>query len=218
MTKRNFIWMSPSPEQENANGTLQRRLLVVDDEPTLRLGFSYALSNRSTQVDTASTGRQALEKLKSTSYDILILDLRMPDIDGLGVIEMLRQAGNPIPIVLCSAALTPVAVLRAIKQQVPDFLLKPVRPVDLREIVDYVLAPPDSPISKVVSAVRAGNIPAALEQAGSDSTHDHGVAIWLKVLGSILNPPEEESSAAGEQLIRSSLAALAFRAPNSPSS
>ncbi len=194
----------------------QRRLLVVDDEPTLRLGFSYALANRSIHVDTASTGRQALERLKSNSYDVLILDLRMPDIDGLGVIDALRDAGNPIPIVLCSAALTPAAVLRAIGHRVPDFLLKPVRPVDLREIVSYVLAPPDTAVSRAVAAVRAGNIPAALEHARSDSAHDHTATVWVKILDSILNPPEDDSQEAGEDLIRSSLAALAFRATNSP--
>ena len=197
-----------------ANGPPQRRLLVVDDEPTLRLGFSYALSSRATQVDTASTGRQALEKLNNASYDLLILDLRMPDIDGLGVIETLRQAGNTVPIVLCSAALTPLAVLRAIQHRVPDFLLKPVRPVDLRDVVDYVLAPPDTPVSRTVTAIRAGNVPAALEHASSD--HSHGTTVWVKVLDSILHPADDDSPATGESLIRSSLAALAFRSTTSP--
>ncbi len=209
--------MSPSPDQETANGTPKRRLLVVDDEPTLRLGFSYALANHSTQVDTAATGRQALDKLAGASYDIIILDLRMPDIDGLGVIETLRQSGNSIPIVLCSAALTPLAVLRAIQHQVPDFLLKPVRPVDLREVVDYVLAPPDTAGSRTVAAIRAGNIPGALEQARSGPARNHGTAVWIEVLESILNAPEDESPSAGEALLRSSLAALAFRSTSSPS-
>lgn len=206
--------MSPSPDQEKADGMPKRRLLVVDDEPTLRLGFSYALASRSTHVDTASTGRQALERLKTNSYDVLILDLRMPDIDGLGVIEALREAHNPIPIVLCSAALTPAAVLRAIGHRVPDFLLKPVRPVDLREIVEYVLAPPDTAVSRIVVAVRTGNITAALEHARSD--HEHGATVWVKVLESILNPPEDEAPATGEDIVRSSLTALAFRSTSSP--
>ncbi|MBX3741843.1 MAG: response regulator [Akkermansiaceae bacterium] len=208
--------MSPSPDQENAAGPPQRRLLVVDDEPTLRLGFSYALASRATQVDTAATGRQALDRLKNASYDLLILDLRMPDIDGLGVIEALREAGNTVPIVLCSAALTPLAVIRAIQHRVPDFLLKPVRPVDLREVVDYVLAPPDTPTSRTVGAIRRGDVPLALEHARSDSPHHHGTTVWIKVLESILNPPDDESPGAGESLIRSSLAALAFRSSTSP--
>jgi len=207
--------MSQSPDTEG-NASPERRLLVVDDEPTLRLGFSYALANRNTIVDTAATGRQALDKLKSGSYDVLILDLRMPDIDGLGVIDALREAGNFIPIVLCSAAVTPSAALRAIHFRVADFLLKPVRPVDLREIVDYVLMPPDTSVSRTVAAIRAGRLPAALEHARSDTTRNHTAAVWVEVLESILHPPEDESSTEGEQLIRSSLAALAFRSTNSP--
>jgi CheY-like chemotaxis protein len=208
--------MSPSPDQEITTAPPKRRLLVVDDEPTLRLGFSYALRSSATQVDTASSGRLALDRLKTASYDLLILDLRMPDIDGLGVIQTLREAGNTVPIVLCSAALTPLAVLRAIQHQVPDFLLKPVRPVDLREIIDYVLTPPDTPVSRTVAAIRTGDIPLALSHARSDTSNHHGTAVWIKVLESILNPPDNESPAAGESLIRSSLAALAFRSSVSP--
>lgn len=196
----------------------QRRVLVVDDEPTLRLGFSYALANRSTVVDSASTGRQALEKLKTSAYDIMILDLRMPDIDGLGVIDALRDAGNEIPIVLCSAAITPSAALRAIQRQVPDFLLKPVRPADLREIVAFLLSPPDTPVSRTVAAVRKGDLPAALQHARSGGNHCHGSAVWVEVLESILQQPEDDAPTAGEQLMRSSLAALAFRSATPSSS
>lgn len=207
--------MCPSLDKEKSHGSPRRRCLVVDDEQTLRLGFSYALANRSTQVDTAANGSQALEKLKNESYDILILDLRMPDISGLQIIETLRQAGNPVSIVLCSAAMTASAALRSIQQRVPDFLLKPVRPVDLREIVNYVLSPPDTPVSRAMVALRAGNIPEALEHVRSTAAHHHGASVWMELLESLISPPEEEPFVLRERLIRSSLASLAFRANGS---
>jgi len=187
-------------------------VLVVDDEPTLRLGFSYALSNRQTFVESAASGRQALERIKSSTFDIIILDLRMPDIDGIGVIESLRLSGNLVPIVLCSAAVTPLAAFKAIQHRVPDFLLKPVRPSDLREVVDYVLDPPDNPVSRALVAARNGRIANAIGEVEQEAGHDRSAAAWLAVFKSIVNPPDEDANDhEREQLLRSSLAALAFR-------
>jgi len=201
--------MSPS-HNRNATGETKRRVLVVDDEPTLRLGFSYALSNRDTHVDTASTGRQALEKIRDHSYDIIILDLRMPDIDGLGVLETLRLSGNLVPIVLCSAALTPGAALRAIQHRVPDFLLKPIRPTDLRDVVEFILDPPDTPLSHAMSAARAGKMDNAIQHIRREAAHDRTCAAWLEVLESLVNPPDDIESLDHAAAL-SSLAILAFR-------
>ena len=189
----------------------KRSVLVVDDEPTLRLGFSYALSNRRTTVDTAATGRQALEKLREFKYDIVILDLRMPDIDGLGVIEALRSAGDLTPVVLCSAAITPSAALRALQHRVPDFLLKPVRPVDLRDIVDFVLSPPETTLSKALCEARCGKIQAAIHCIKPDALHDKIAAAWLDIMEMLIVPENEGGLPSLEQIHRNTLASLAFR-------
>jgi DNA-binding NtrC family response regulator len=201
--------MSPSHNIGSAAGETKRRVLVVDDEPTLRLGFSYALSSRDTLVETASTGRQALEKIRENTYDIVILDLRMPDIDGLGVLETLRLAGNLVPIVLCSAALTPAAALRAIQHRVPDFLLKPIRPTDLRDVVDYILNPPDTPLSQAMVAARVGKMDTAIQHIREEAEHDRTCAAWLEVLESIVSPSGDSESQENGGF--SSLAILAFR-------
>lgn len=204
--------MSPSPDIRENPLPPVRNVLVVDDEPTLRLGFSYALSSRSTFVESASTGRQALEKLRSSRFDIVILDLRMPDIDGLGVIEAMRLTGIEVPVVLCSAAVTPSAAIRAIQHQVPDFLLKPVRPADLREVIDFVLTPPDTPVSRALVAVRSGKFESAMREIERDAPHDRSAAAWMSVFRLLLHPPEEDSAGCiREETLGSSLTALAFR-------
>jgi len=202
--------MSPSHNSGTAKGETKRRVLVVDDEPTLRLGFSYALSDRDTHVDTAATGRQALEKTREHTYDIIILDLRMPDIDGLGVLEALRLSGNLVPIVLCSAALTPAAALRAIQHRVPDFLLKPIRPTDLRDVVQFILDPPDNPLSHAMIAARAGKMNAAIQHIREEAAHDRTCAAWLEVLESLINQPDDIDSFDHSKAL-SPLAILAFR-------
>jgi CheY-like chemotaxis protein len=208
--------MFQSPDSGNFPSHHTRKVLVVDDEPTLRLGFSYALSSRETSVDTAATGRLALEKMKTTTYDIVILDLRMPDIDGIGVIEALRKQGNFTPIVLCSAALTPTAALRAIQCNVVDFLLKPVRPADLRDVIDFVLGPPDQPLSHAMAAAREGKISRALEFLKGQKNPDRRVAAWLEMFTLLLEKIEDSVAGSRETLLRSSLATLAFRSQATP--
>jgi CheY-like chemotaxis protein len=184
-------------------------VLVVDDEPTLRLGFAYALSDH--QVDTAATGREALVKLDQQTYDIVILDLRMPDIDGLGVIETLRRRGHLVPIVLCSAGITPSSALRAITGQVVDFLLKPVRPADLRDVIEHVLSPSTDEFSLGLAAARGGRFEDAVKHLERALDTDGRVHGWLGVLRAIRSGSLEGEAIAFGKLERDGLSVLAFR-------
>lgn len=205
--------MFRSREQGEAKDTSQLRVLVVDDEPTLRLGFTYALANRFTKVDTASTGQQALDKIAVNRFDIMILDLRMPEIDGIGVIEALRDAGNPLPVVLCSAALTPNAAMRAVRRGVVDFLLKPVRPVDLRQVIEFVLHPENRPFPQAMKAARRNRSAEAIRLLESENAPSQQVRHWLDLLKTIRDADTEEDVSKLEQKIGTSLSVLAFNAP-----
>jgi len=205
--------MSPLPDSRVSRESITRRVLVVDDEPTLRLGFAYALSSATTLVETAGTGRQALDKLAQGPFDIVILDLRMPDIDGLGVIERLHQQGSEVPVVLCTAALTPTAVLRAIQCQVVDFLMKPVRPIDLRSVISFVLDPGDSAYDQAMRLARQGDLEGATTRLAQAPLSDLRSAAWLELLRLIQIGGEDVEEVAARRLDRGGLSALAFRAP-----
>lgn len=201
--------MSQSPDTKAAGAVVRYRVLVVDDEPTLRLGFAYALSDHDT--DTASNGSEALSKLESSRYDIVILDLRMPDIDGLRVIESLRRHGNYLPVVLCSAVITPSAALRAITGQVVDFLLKPVQPKELRGVVRHVMAPGGDAFSQAMAQARAGRHDEAirvLQNAAEDSARTRA---WLGILRAIRTGSLEGEAVAFGRLEKEGLSALAYR-------
>lgn len=199
--------MSPSPDHEPR----RFRVLVVDDEPTLRLGFSYALADHET--DTAAGGREALLKIEQQPYDVVILDLRMPDIDGLQVIEVLRRQENRLPVVLCSAALTPAAALRAITGNVVDFLLKPVRPAELRGVIEHVMTPHGDPLSEALGEVRAGRTEAALDLLEPLQVSDSRAATWWSILRAIRLGDLEGEAAAYARLERVGLEHLAFQLP-----
>lgn len=203
--------MSPWPDSGDAENR-KLRVLVVDDEPTLRLGFAYALSNKTTVVETASSGLQALERLAAETFDVMILDLRMPGIDGVGVIEAVRSSNNDIPVILCSAALNSGATLRAIRHRVVDFLLKPVRPIDLRQVVEFVMRPDNSALSRAMVAARAGRTNQAIKTLEAVAIPCLRMRSWLSLLKSIRADPAADDDSRLEKEISAGLSTLAFNA------
>ncbi len=202
--------MSPLPDSRDIANHEKLRVLVVDDEPTLRLGFAYALTNRTITVETASNGREALERISQVKFDIMILDLRMPEIDGLGVIRGLRSSGNGMPVVLCSAALTPAAALSAIRLNVVDFLLKPIRPVDLRQVIDFILHPDRQPFTLAMRAARGGRMAEAIEILGTDPEPSRQASYWMGVFKSIRDSDPNGETPFLTDEIRTCLPILAY--------
>ncbi|MBK1833085.1 response regulator [Roseibacillus ishigakijimensis] len=131
------------------------KILIVDDEPTLRLGFSLALKTEHYEVTAAANGREALDKVEKESFDVTVLDLRMPELDGLATLSRLRQAGRDLPVILCSAHINASNAMAALEQQCFDFLCKPVRPQELRQSVERVLSQEDGePFSRMLALLR----------------------------------------------------------------
>jgi two-component system response regulator HydG len=104
------------------------RILVVDDDPTFRMTTAALLEADGYVVDTAPDGQQAVDRLKDRPFDLLLVDLRMPGIDGISLVEALRLWGHDVPILMISGFGTVDSAVRALQTGVDDFLLKPVEP------------------------------------------------------------------------------------------
>src|SRR5689334_9259559 len=104
------------------------RILVVDDDPTFRMTTAALLEADGYSVDTAPDGQQAVERIKDRPFDLLLVDLRMPGIDGISLVEALRLWGHGVPILMISGFGTVDSAVRALQTGVDDFLLKPVEP------------------------------------------------------------------------------------------
>lgn len=115
-------------------------ILVVDDEQTIRLGFSVALRSAGFEVELAGNGAEAIERAMKIQPDCIVLDLRMPGMDGLQVAEGLRERGFTAPIVLASAFADHQTAVAAIGAGITDFLTKPIRPTQLRYAVNHALS------------------------------------------------------------------------------
>jgi len=117
-------------------------ILIVDDEPTLRMGFRIALTSEGHQVEEAPDGETAVAQIRSrpNPYHVVVLDLRMPGMDGLEVADFLAKEQIVQPTLILSAHLTAELALRAMQSGVADFLVKPVRPSELRSAVSRIVA------------------------------------------------------------------------------
>jgi DNA-binding response OmpR family regulator len=116
-----------------------KRILIIDDEPNTRLNFRLALEVEGYQVAEAPNGAAAREKLLGERLDLAILDLRMPGMDGLQLLEQMRQEGMATPVIIVTAYGSVPDAVRALKLGAIDFLEKPLRPADLRRLVAEVV-------------------------------------------------------------------------------
>jgi len=103
----------------------ETHVLVVDDEPALLRAVGLGLARHGLRVDTAATGREALDRLRERRVDLLLLDLGLPDIDGLDIIRRVRRDGERPPIVVLSARETEAAKVTALDLGADDYLTKP---------------------------------------------------------------------------------------------
>jgi DNA-binding NtrC family response regulator len=101
-------------------------VLVVDDERNIQLTLSRALQMEGYAVETASGGREALEKIAALPIDAVVMDVRMPDLDGLTVLERARQTRPGIPVVIMSGHGSIDTVRGAFKLGAFDYLEKPI--------------------------------------------------------------------------------------------
>ena len=115
------------------------RLLIVDDDPTFRMSTAALMREDGHDVDEAADGRAAIEWLKKSKFDLILLDLRMPGLDGIGIIEVLRTWGEDTPILMISGFGTVDAAVTALHTGADDFLTKPVEPDVLSARVEALL-------------------------------------------------------------------------------
>ncbi|HWK09801.1 MAG TPA: response regulator [Vicinamibacterales bacterium] len=103
------------------------RVLVVDDEASIRDLLSKTLALAEYDVDLAFDGRTALDRLRTTPYDLLITDLKMPGVDGLTVIREARRLKADLPVIIITGFSTEASAIEAVNLGVSGYLTKPFR-------------------------------------------------------------------------------------------
>ena len=81
----------------------RRRALIVEDDPAIRKLLGKILSRSGMEIDSASDGRDAITRISSGNYSVLVLDLMVPEVDGFAIIEHVKASGIKVPIAVVSA-------------------------------------------------------------------------------------------------------------------
>jgi DNA-binding response OmpR family regulator len=114
-------------------------ILLVDDDRAFRLSTAALLESEGHRVTGAATGAEAVRALEDGRFELVLMDLRMPGVDGIDVVEVLRTRGETTPVLMVSGYGTVDAAVRALHSGVDDFLTKPVEPEVLLDRVQALL-------------------------------------------------------------------------------
>jgi EAL domain-containing protein (putative c-di-GMP-specific phosphodiesterase class I) len=111
------------------------RILVVDDEPAIRRGIARVLERRGFDVETAQDGQQAADWLDHDTCDVVVCDISMPRLDGLGLLRHVSLLDLDIPVILITGAPSLESAIQAIEYGAFHYLTKPFDPQELLQTV-----------------------------------------------------------------------------------
>jgi DNA-binding response OmpR family regulator len=115
------------------------RLLFVDDEPHIRTVMRLALEDAGYEVSEAGSGEEALEQFRESAPEVILLDERMPGIDGLETLTRVRARNADVAVIMVTAYASIELAVEAMKLGATDFVRKPMSPDTLRAAVDAAL-------------------------------------------------------------------------------
>jgi len=115
--------------------TDQASMLIVDDETSVRESLMHWFLPEGYRVETAAGGTEALDKLRDSSFDVALLDIKMPGMDGIELQQRLREIDGQLAIIIMTAYATVDTAVQALKQGAYDYITKPVDPDDLSRLV-----------------------------------------------------------------------------------
>jgi CheY-like chemotaxis protein/anti-sigma regulatory factor (Ser/Thr protein kinase) len=137
-----------------ATGSPRKQLLVVDDDPMVHDFVAHALRSLPVDITSCETAGEGLRRMAERAFHLTLLDLGLPDLNGLEVLARLRKMGGSFRVIVITADDTPESLMHAIKQNAYDYLRKPFTATDLAELVTRALGAKTDPAIEVLSAKR----------------------------------------------------------------
>ena len=157
------------PESTPDAGARKRvRILVADDQAVNRMLTMRQLERLGVEVDVVESGRQALEAMSRTSYDLVFMDCHMPEMDGFEATEEIRRRegeGRRTPIIALTASVVGPDRARCVEAGMDGFLLKPVKEPELRRVLSHWIIDlrPSIDDAKTASLLRITDSPELLK-------------------------------------------------------
>ena len=170
------------------------QVLIVDDERNIRLTLSATLDAFGIASDTAASGNQALQKLTEKSFQLMLLDLKLPDMDGLEVLRLVSDKYPDLKVIIMTAYGSIETAVEAMKTGALDFLQKPLEPNVVRNVVNRALQGPseDQPVwnyeyylDMAKQSITAGDLDSARVYAKKAIFLEHQRPEAFNILGGI---------------------------------
>jgi DNA-binding response OmpR family regulator len=149
------------------------RILTVDDSKAIRSIVGKQVTELGFEVDEAEDGLLGLGKLEELTYDLVILDVTMPNLDGPGMLAKMREAGNKTPVLMLTSESKRSVMVDVMKSGIEDYILKPFKPEELKAKVLKVLKL-SGPVGPPVSANGGGDPHASSMPSGGGRTDPTG--------------------------------------------
>ncbi len=116
------------------------RVLVIDDEAIVRVSCQRVLEPAGYEVVLTSRGDEAIELLEKERFDLVLTDLKMPDMDGLEVLKVIKERWPDIQVVIITGYGTISTAVQAIKKGAYEYIEKPFTPEDILDVVTKALS------------------------------------------------------------------------------
>jgi CheY-like chemotaxis protein len=159
---------APNPEFANQHPL---RILIADDNYINRRVLSLLLQRLGYQTDSAESGQDCLCKAMSTAYDMLLIDVNMPDMSGIECTQQLRRAGRTFPIVAVTATDPDSNKKPCLAAGMNDFISKPVNLSELKRVLR------EASLSQAPSSSPAPGDPAQEATPAEQSTNNPGLGL-----------------------------------------
>ncbi|MBZ0269132.1 response regulator [bacterium] len=115
------------------------KILVIDDEENIRATLEEFLTLTGYRVTTAANGAEGLDRLGAASFDLVLSDLKMPGVDGIAVIEWVKETQPDLPVVVMTGFATVDSTIRALRLGAEDYLLKPFSLDEIERTIESCL-------------------------------------------------------------------------------
>ena len=115
-----------------------KRILLVDDEPLILKGLKYSLEQEGYETDSAADGEEALSRFFSGAYDIILLDVMLPKLDGISVCQRIREHSN-VPIIMLTAKGEDMDKILGLEYGADDYMTKPFNILEVKARIKTIL-------------------------------------------------------------------------------
>lgn len=205
-------WLEAAPQHtrmlapEGGVAQLQGRVLLAEDGPDNRTLIGAFLSRRGLACELAENGAQAVERALAGGFDLILMDIQMPVMDGVAATRLLRAAGLTCPIVALTANIMPEDVARYLAAGCSDCLGKPLDMARMDALLARLLAP--------ATAAAPAAAPFSLDELDSYNdfvrAFEASLAPRLAQLGALLEQGDAEAAAALAHMLKGSAASFGF--------